>query len=339
MRIINIPIEPLDKRYTEQWYRWFPEAFEKNNIKFITIDGEKLTDKIEHGNVLDVYGTHYYKFSQLQTLMKMLREGKIKDTDVLLFHDLWFPGIEALQYIRDMEGKKFQICGILHAGTWDKNDFTFRNGMRPWAMMIERGWLRFFDKVLLGSEYHKELIARDFPEAEDRLFVTGLPFDYREVDFCKKGGREKEKIVVFNHRLDPEKQPELFDKLERELKAQFPDWKFIKTIECTKNKKEYYSLLARSSVCVSLALQETFGYSTLESLANHCFTVVPKRLSYETMPIYKGCYYENYSEMKDLVRKFMKESQDWMPYYENQLKEFLPDNIVKNIKNILEKKN
>lgn len=336
MRIINIPIEPLDKRYTEQWYRWFPEAFKKNKINFITIDGKTLTNKIEHGSVLDVYGTHYYKFSQLLTLMKMLRNGEIKDTDVLLFHDLWFPGIEALQYIRDIEGKKFKICGILHAGTWDKNDFTSRSGMRPWAAHIEKGWLNFFDKVFLGSEYHKEIILKDNPEAAKKLFVTGLPFNYKEVDFYKN---KKEKIVVFNHRLDPEKQPELFDKLTRELKTQFPDWKFIKTIEATKNKTEYYSLLAKSSICVSFALQETFGYSMLEALANHCFVAVPRTLSYATMPIYKGYYYNDYEDMKKLVKAFMKQSQKLMYNSEIKLKEFLPENIVKKIKIILEKKN
>jgi glycosyltransferase involved in cell wall biosynthesis len=337
MRIINIPIEPLDKRYTEQWYRWFPEAFRKNKINFINVDGKKLTSRIEHGSVLDVYGTHYYKFSQLQKIMKMLRNGEIKDTDVLLFHDLWFPGIEALQYIRDMEGRKFQICGILHAGTWDKNDFTYRSGMSLWAKHIETGWLKFFDKVFLGSDYHRKLISDAIPGVNHKLFVTGLPFKYQEADYCYQGGREKEKIVVFNHRLDPEKQPELFDRLARELSKEYPEWRFIKSINTTKNKKEYYTLMAKSSVCVSFALQETFGYSTLEALANHCFTVVPRTLSYATMPIYKGCYYDDYQGMKQLVKEFIKQSQEWMPHYENSLKEFLPENIVKKIKTILTK--
>ena len=53
----------------------------------------------------------------------------------------------------------------------------------------------------------------------------------------------------------------------------------------TANRDEYFKLLAKSKIMVSFALQETFGYSTLEAMALGNFVVVPDRLSYrETVP-------------------------------------------------------
>ena len=42
--IYYIPIEPLDERYTEQWYRWFPQEFKRQNKEFTVIDGTPLLE-------------------------------------------------------------------------------------------------------------------------------------------------------------------------------------------------------------------------------------------------------------------------------------------------------
>lgn len=291
MRIFDLPIEPYEERYTEQWYRWFADAYKELGVDAVRINGFSLTNTIESGSVLDAYGTNVWKFSQLQRVVEMLRNDEIKDGDVLFFHDLWFPGIEALQYIRNVTGKKFYIYGILHAGTWDNADFTYRTGMRPWARHIERAWMDMFDAVFLGSQFHKDIITRycikEFPGGVfdfDKLHVTGIPFEYHEV---QRLNNPKENIVVFPHRLDPEKNPELFDTLKQELQDKYPDWKFIKTKDVCSTKEEYYQLLGKSKIAVSFPNQETFGFAMLEAIANNCTTVVTDGLSYRTMDIYK----------------------------------------------------
>lgn len=302
MRIILVPIEPYEERYTEQWYRWIPKALSQLNVDYLIVDGARLTDKIEHGSVLDVYGTHHYKFDQLRKLMAMLRDGTIRDDDILFFYDLWFPGIEALQYVRDMTHKRFKITGVLHAGTWDIYDFTALNGMWGWGRSIEKGWLQLVDKVFVGSAYHRTLILSTMGiEFADKVHNTGLPFEWSEVS----RESEKENIVVFPHRLDVEKQPVLFALLLGTLYQDYPNWRFIKTALETSTKEEYYQILGRAKVSVSFALQETFGYSMLESLANGCIPVVPNRLSYSTMDIYNGCRYGDYTSAVEMVRKAM----------------------------------
>ena len=107
----------------------------------------------------------------------------------------------------------------------------------------------------------------------------------------------KENLIVFPHRLDGEKHPEVFDELARNLKKELPGWWFVKTKDVCKTKEDYYSLLGRAKIAVSCATQETFGYAMLEAAANGCYPITPDALSYAEMPIYNGWRYKTYEEM------------------------------------------
>ncbi len=277
--LINVPIESLEERYSAQWNYWFPKEFTKHNIDFITVKGKRLHYGISVGSFLDVVDTNYYKATQLAELCSMIYRNEIKDGDVIFFHDLWFPGIEMLQYVRQGLGIDFKIVGILHAGTWDENDFLSRKGMTSWAEFIENGWFRFIDKIFVATEYHKNLLLSKRIVNANQIVVTGLPI-YPD-DFVKPV--KKENIVVFPHRLDPEKQPHLFDKFRSEFEVYYPDWQFIRTKDVCKSKSGYYDLLNRAKISVSFAKQETFGIAMLESLFCGCVPVVPNRLSYSEL--------------------------------------------------------
>lgn len=279
MKIWNVPIESLEERYSADWNHWFPLTFDEHNVEYETVYGEELTNKIEQGSFLDAIGTNYFKASQIQKLCKLLYERKIKDEDIIFFHDLWFPGIESLAYIRDALDLKFKIVGILHAGTWDEYDFLSKKGMTKWAENLENSWFQFIDAIFVATNFHKNLIDEQ-RDVKCPIHVTGLPI----YPTCYKRTK-KEKIIVFPHRLDSEKQPEEFDRLERECKklSQFKDWQFVKTKEVTKTKKEYYNLLNRSSIAISFALQETWGIAVQEALFCNCVPFVPDRLSYKEM--------------------------------------------------------
>ncbi len=302
MKLFFLPIEPYEERYTAQWYEWWADAFNNLGVDFEYVIGDRLTTKIETGQVLDVFGTHFYKFGQLETLMRLLNEGKIKDGDTIFLADLWFPGIEALAYIRNMTGIKFKIAGILHAGTWDQNDFTFKSGMRIWGKDFENSFLEFADKVYVATEYHKRLICSKNSVDKAKVYVMGLPFDSEEI-IAQTQKSTKENIVVFPHRLDDEKRPWLFDKLAYEFRKS--GWKFVKTKEVCKTKKDYYELLAKSKIAVSFARQETFGYAMLEAVALGCVPVVPDRLSYQE--IYpKNLQYADYIQAKKIIEELIK---------------------------------
>ncbi len=298
--IILLPLESLEQRYTEAWSRWFPQQLTKDRTPFKTINGIPLTSKIEVGSVLDAYGTSYFKCLQLAELIKQIRGGEVTNKDVLLFADLWFPGIEALQYISCLGGARPRITGILHAGTWDPADFTVRSGMRPWAHELESAWFQIYDLIFVATMWHKELILKNHHVDPNKIVVTGLPFYPDEITVPRKNIKKDSTLVVFPHRLDPEKHPEQFDALANG----FPDLRFVKTAEHFLCKASYYDELASASIAISFADQETFGYAMLEATALGCYPLVPDRLSYQEM--YPSKFrYRTYQELcvklKDIV--------------------------------------
>lgn len=299
-KLWNIPIETLDVRYTKQWNQWFPEYFDSIGLDYETIYGDELTADIEHGTFLDVVGTNHFKASQLQQICKLIQNGRVKENDVFFFHDLWFPGLEILAYIRDGLGLKFRIAGIFHAGTWNPCDFITRKGMGCWGKHIENGWLQFIDVAFVATECHKQFIVSSREVNPDKIVVSGLPI-YDMLGSCTK---EKENICVFPHRLFVDKHPELFDKLRDTLKAteQYKDWKFIKTQDEKRTKEEYYDLLRRSKITVSFADHENWGIAMQEATFAGSIPFVPDRRSYPEL--FAQLY--RYSDFDALVFKFME---------------------------------
>lgn len=286
MTIYYVPIEPYETRYTADWISQYVTEFNNNCVKYEVITGDTVTSKILCGSVLDACGTNLYKISQLKKLINLISDGVINDGDCIFFADAWFPGVESLFYIRNLTKIDYKLFGILHAGTYDIHDFTYREGMRNWGKYLECCWLSGFDKIFVATEFHKQLIISntDLCDLEDKIVITGLPFYAQELR-SKYSCDDKQDIVVFPHRTDAEKQPELFDRLADAIHNLDSNIKCVKTLDVTKSRDEYFKLLAKSKVMVSFALQETFGYSTLESMALGNRVYVPNMLSYvETVP-------------------------------------------------------
>ena len=303
MKIVWLPLEKLEMRYTKDWSIWWPREFEKLGIDYIAVEGTELTSNIELGSVLDAYGTVYFKATQLANLIELMHSGKVTSDDILLFADLWSPGIEALQYIANLGGARPKITGVLHAGTWDENDFLVRSNLRPFFHEIESSWFKMFDLIFLGSEYHKELILNSHSVNPDKLVVTGLPFYPDEFTLTRANIKKDNHMMVFPHRLDKEKHPEEFDS----LMSRHPEWRGYKTASYFTTKDCYYDELARASVAVSLATQETFGYAMLEATALGCIPLVPDRLSYQELFPEEFRYQELY-ELEDKLTDVMKNS-------------------------------
>ena len=311
MKIIHVPIEKVPTRYTMEWKEVFEQQFTAEKIEYITVEGETPVIPIETGSVLDAYGTNKYKLSQLTKLIDMIADGTIEDDDVIFFADLWFPGIEALFYIRDLSKKEFKIAGIYHAGTWDPYDFTSQHNMRDWGQHAELSWLHGVDTVFVATKFHKNMIVMNSGDFDNtKIFVTGIPFNAKQLQ-TQYPFESKENIVVFPHRCNEEKHPEKFDK----LKKKYPQWRFVKTLEETQSREEYFQLLAKSKVMISFADQETWGFSTLESMALGNYVIVPNGLSYrETVPDSEYRYHKD-NEVATMLEDFM--SREELPTYSN----------------------
>ena len=321
-KLYIITLEPIEQRYTKQWYETWEKKFSKwFNVQYIdgdfvlTADGNVInTKKIEKGKFLDINYTNKWKATQVNMMSKLFINNEVKDDDVFLFMDGWHFGVIALKYMLDLNNIKAKMFAYWHAGTWDEHDFLTQKGLREWAKGFEESCFKVLNGSFVATNYHNELIKDYFfPKMENydndeyidyenafdnNVHVVGMPIDWmKEVKGkwrCYKGGYN---IVVFPNRLDKEKQPEVFDKLSKQM----PKYSFIKTMvhNRSKTRTEYYSLLSVAKVVFSSSLQETFGIAMVEALMFNCIPIVPDKLSYSELyhPMFK------YNDLKDAKNK------------------------------------
>lgn len=326
--LVILPIEPFEERYSTQWYEYFKRFAEENNIPHQIINPIPLSSKIEEGEFLDVSGTNWYKMCQLQLVIAGLRDRTIPSNSNILLLDGWFPGIEALFYIRDALNLELKIYSCLHAGTWDKNDFLTQKGMEKWAKRMEKSWLSQYKKSFVATDFHKGLInsSRTKKRDMDKIVVTGFPFYWEDDAIWKHSPiqwEQKENICVFPHRLAVEKNVADWVCFVEKMKEEFPQWRFLSTkLEC-RSKSEYYDLLKRSKIAVSTAYQETWGIAMQEALYSGCIPLVPDRLSYREMypPEFK---YKTTEDLEDRFRKILisftiapPDNNRWLQLVEN----------------------
>lgn len=296
--VIFAPIEPIEERYSAQWLGWFRREFDCRGESVIEV-GNLVPQTIEVGEFLDAYGTNIFKARQLAEILDLLRQGF---EGTLFLMDAWYPGLEAIAYAKDVAGAKVKVVGIFHAGTWDPWDHLTQSGCALWAESVERGWMSILDKVLVATEFHKSLLVKERGCDPEKVRVVRFPVFADSSGMYSVQWEHKEDVVVFPHRLAPEKAPEVFEELERKYLALYgPGPRFVRTKDVCETKEDYYRLLGKSKVAFSSALQETFGIAMQEAWNLGCVPVAPRRLSYvETIP--EEWLYDDLEDAVSMVR-------------------------------------
>lgn len=314
MNIVNVPIEPLDERYSAQWCKWFEEALK--DIKHVTVQPSSKTT-IQEGAFLDIVGTVSFKSRQIAMICEMLDSGLISriEKTVFIIQDGWFP-IEQLAYIRDLLGcHQWKFIGIFHDGTYDKWDLLARKHCYIWGNDLERSWFKIYDRIVVGSHYHADVLDEERGIRMNKVSVIPWPVFVPPISTLMP----KENIVVFPHRLDVEKQPELFGQIKVDFYKFNPhtDWQFIRTRDQGLNKVEYQDLLARSTVAISTALLEMFGISMVEATLLGCIPLVPDRLSYKEM-FYEAFRYDDIADLHSKLSRMARFPNDYAYAVQNQ---------------------
>lgn len=310
-----VTLESIEQRYTKQWYNSWKNKFEQwFNVEYI--DGIIIDDKIDTGRFLDINKTNIWKAQQVVWFAKLFQDGKIQKGDRFLFADGWHFGIVALKYMSQLHNIPIKIYCYWHAGTWDNWDFITQVGMRDWAPPFEASLFLACDGHFVATKFHKRLIEDYFRsyyrcghfKFNNNIHVVGFPMDWRneianQIGEFNSKELKKEDIILFPHRLDKEKQPHIFDQVSK-LRG-MRGYKFIKTLEVTKNKKEYYTLMSQAKIIFSASLQETYGIGAVEGVMLNCIPLVPNRLSY--LELYPTLFrYSSYANMKEKIYYFMK---------------------------------
>ena len=284
-----IDLESVESRYTKQWKTHLPTLFRSKGIDVTVIEGPSdIPAATTPGAFLNFGGTNIYKSAQLEQIAKLFCEGKIKDGDYFLYTDAWNPTVIQLKYMAELLGVKLRIGGMWHAGSYDPQDFLGRLiGDASWVRKAEMSMYDCYDDNFFATRFHIDLFTNTFWDDDrdiDRQLLhsirqVGWPMEYIESDLSDYKNMEKENIILFPHRIAPEKQPEVFDYLAEQM----PEYKWIKCQEENLSKEDYHKLLGKAKLVFSANLQETLGISVYEGLVVGAIPMVPDRLSYSEM--------------------------------------------------------
>jgi glycosyltransferase involved in cell wall biosynthesis len=149
--------------------------------------------------------------------------------------------------------------------------------------------------------------------------------------------RTETPVILWNHRWEFDKQPELFFSVlstlareglkfslavagenfqmapkpfiegKKQLGDRIIQYGFIES------KEDYFLLLANSDIIVSTAIQENFGISVIEGMYSGCYPLLPRRLSYpEIVPeeFHDACLYASENELIEKLAGLLRRRPD-----------------------------
>jgi hypothetical protein len=145
-------------------------------------------------------------------------------------------------------------------------------------------------------------------------------------------GMPKRDLILFPHRIAPEKQVEIF----RDLADQLPQYEWVVCQERELSKNEYHNLLGEAKLVFSANLQETLGISWYEGALVGALPMVPDRLSYTEMGLLPFKYPSNWTiDWKTYISNREAVKERVIDYMENY-KSFLPS-LNKQVETLNEK--
>ena len=302
--VFLVDLESVDTRYTGQWKTHVPNLLRKAGHNVQVISGPTdIPNATTPGAFLNFGGTNIYKARQVEQMGRLFCDGAVHAGDHFIFTDAWHPGIVNLKYMSELLQIPVTTHGLWHAGSYDPQDFLGRLvGNKPWVRHAEKSFFWAFDHNYFATEFHVKLFIdellmdglksenpwyeEDYAERYDsgKIVKTGWPMEYMENTLTMYKGMKKRDLILFPHRIAPEKQVEIF----RDLAIHLPQYEFVVCQDQQLTKNEYHNLLGESKIIFSANLQETLGISCYEGAVVDAIPMVPDRLSYTEM------YYDDF---------------------------------------------
>lgn len=325
-----IPIEPIDQRYTRQWYDNIPVILDKEiatrglDYQVVTVDGEDFApEQRTAGAFLDFGATNVYKATQAAEVSKLFSNGKVKAGDKFLVTDAWNFILTPIKYMSDLLDIPVEIHSIWHAGAYDPSDILGYKMSKPWPWLQEQSWYMCSDYNYYATNSHRDMFIKnlDIPEKyENRAIRSGQPHELIVDGLLARQDTAKTDQVMWPHRYNDDKQPEIAEDLAA-------DFNMVITQKMQLDKESYYDTMAGSKVIFSCALHENLGISVMEAVLTGAIPVVPDRCSYSEMYLPEFKYpsewtanFESYTKNRDKVVNFIKEKIDNYEKYSSLVK-------------------
>lgn len=332
-RVFLVDLEAVETRYTGQWKTHFPALLKQKGHTVVVIDGPTdIPAATTPGAFLNFGGTNIYKAAQVEKIGRLFCDGKVHAGDHFIFTDAWHPGIINLKYMSELLNIPVRIHALWHAGSYDPQDFLGRLiGDTPWVRHAEKSFFYAIDYNYFATQFHIDMFFRNlfgeqgpmehFRAMETNKVVrTGWPMEYMLDTLSMYKGMPKRDLILFPHRIAPEKQVEIF----RDLKEHLPQYEFIICQEQQLTKNEYHNLLGESKLVFSANLQETLGISWYEGAIVDAIPMVPDRLSYSEMALDEFKYPSEWTESFDAYKEHRDEVIERINQYMKCYNKFLP---------------
>jgi hypothetical protein len=294
MTVFLVDLEAVESRYTGQWKAHVPKLLEEHGYEVYVISGpHDIPAATTPGAFLNFGGTNIYKAAQVEIMGRLFTEGSVKSGDHFIFTDAWHPGIINLKYMSELLGILVKIHALWHAGSYDPQDFLGRLiGDAPWVRYAEKSFFNAIDHNYFATQFHIDMFVENLLEVpqgkitnvagslmrEGKIVRTGWPMEYMP-ELLTPFKRPKRDLILFPHRIAPEKQVEIF----KDLANSMPEYEWIVCQELGLTKDAYHNLLGQAKIVFSANLQETLGISMYEGALVDALPIVPDRLSYSEM--------------------------------------------------------
>ena len=307
MTIFLVDLEAVETRYTGQWKTHVPSLLRKRGHNVQILSGpEDIPSATTPGAFLNFGGTNIYKARQVEQMGRIFCDGTVQPGDHFIFTDAWHPGVINLKYMSKLLNIPVTTHGLWHAGSYDPHDFLGRLvGDEPWVRFAEKSFFEAFDHNYFATDFHIKMFCNNLlhvmmPQSIEgfkesgKIVRTGWPMEYMDDTLLEYKNMPKRDLILFPHRIAPEKQVEIF----RDLKEHLPQYEFIVCQDQQLTKNDYHNLLGEAKIVFSANLQETLGISCYEGAIVDAIPMVPDRLSYTEM------YYEGFKYPSEWTKSF-----------------------------------
>jgi hypothetical protein len=325
-------LEPIQTRYTCEWHSHVPALLKHklgNKFNVVQIDGVQKNSQLTPGAFLNFSDTNYWKSSQLCNFLEHHNRGETSTDDHILFTDAWNPTVIQLKYMKDLLGFNWTLHGLFHSGSYDNQDFLGRLiGDAPWVRHAEISFFHAFDHNYFATDFHIDLFCKTFVNDDrkqgqilsGKIVRTGWPMEYMEDTLTAYKNMPKRDLILFPHRIAPEKQVEIF----KDLKEHLPQYEFVVCQDQQLTKNEYHNLLGEAKIVFSANLQETLGISCYEGAVVDAIPMVPDRLSYTEMYYDTFKYPSEWTESFDTYTTYRSNLCSKIIQYMDNYEKFIP---------------
>lgn len=293
MRIILVPQFPSKMRYQEWWFTEFPKQFRERGFEVLVL-GEDYINKIKEAPYDPEVFSPMNQAIFLETLqINEYLDIDLRDDDVLFWMDLSFPGLFGHVLFHKRPKKMYAFC---HATA--KNFYDYYEPDRMYKFPIETSLASMFDKVFVGSKYHKAKLGwkntvvtyLPFPPMRDEVRISGVT---KTIDIMSASRPSIQKV-----------DSELEKKVEEFFKVKIKRPKSYSWFN-------YFWNLNSAKILLITAREDTFGYQIVDAVMNNCIPLARRSFAYpELLP--NKYLYSSEEELFDKIDHILNGDSDWI---------------------------